>query len=229
MVALIRAPRLSRTWPTRLEDGSGDFRIAGFPEYGKLSKKDFDGISDGAQRCLDLDEYDKDSAPRLLRYGRRPNPMNIVDGYAPRLRPSRLAYRMLRAMAMKFLGESFDLHAGGEDLMFPHHENGEDRPVPSNPPPISAFARHWFHVRFLLVEVRKKMSKSEAAISIPSATCCSKATKPSAIRFLLISCSLRSAVELHLRRPRRRNRSRRGSPSHLPSAPADRHDRPRQQ
>jgi len=60
-------------------------------------------------------------------------------------------------MAMEYLGESFDLHAGGEDLMFPHHENeiAQSESVTHKP-----FARHWMHVRFLLVDGRK-MSKSE--------------------------------------------------------------------
>jgi cysteinyl-tRNA synthetase len=55
-------------------------------------------------------------------------------------------------MAMKYLGESFDLHAGGEDLMFPHHENEIAQSEAASHKP---FARHWFHVRFLLVEGKK--------------------------------------------------------------------------
>ena len=60
-------------------------------------------------------------------------------------------------MATKFLGDDFDLHAGGEDLMFPHHENEIAQSESASGKP---FARHWMHVRFLLVE-GKKMSKSE--------------------------------------------------------------------
>jgi cysteinyl-tRNA synthetase len=60
-------------------------------------------------------------------------------------------------MAMEFLGDSFDLHAGGEDLMFPHHEN---EIAQSETVTHKTFARHWMHVRFLLVDGRK-MSKSE--------------------------------------------------------------------
>jgi len=60
-------------------------------------------------------------------------------------------------MAMEYLGESFDLHAGGEDLMFPHHEN---EIAQSEMATHKQFARHWMHVRFLLVN-GKKMSKSE--------------------------------------------------------------------
>ena len=60
-------------------------------------------------------------------------------------------------MAMEYLGESFDLHAGGEDLMFPHHENEIAQSESATHKP---FARHWMHVRFLLVD-GKKMSKSE--------------------------------------------------------------------
>ena len=85
-------------------------------------------------------------------------------------------------MAMKFLGETFDLHAGGEDLMFPHHENEIAQSESATHKP---FARHWFHVRFLLVE-GKKMSKSEGNF-YTLRDLLLKGYKASAIRFLLIS------------------------------------------
>jgi cysteinyl-tRNA synthetase len=89
-------------------------------------------------------------------------------------------------MAMKFLGESFDLHAGGEDLMFPHHENeiAQSESVGDIP-----FARHWMHVRFLLVEGRK-MSKSEGNF-YTLRDLLLKGYRASAIRFLLISVPYR--------------------------------------
>jgi cysteinyl-tRNA synthetase len=89
-------------------------------------------------------------------------------------------------MAMKFLGESFDLHAGGEDLMFPHHEN---EIAQSESATHKAFARHWFHVRFLLVEGRK-MSKSEGNF-YTLRDLLLKGHRASAIRFLLLSVPYR--------------------------------------
>ena len=160
------------------EDGSWYFRIAGFPEYGKLSKKDFEGISDGAR--VDLDEYDKDSA-RDFALWKAAKPREYR--WETRLGPGRPGWHIeCSAMAMKFLGESFDLHAGGEDLMFPHHENEIAQSESATHKP---FARHWFHIRFLLVE-GKKMSKSEGNF-YTLRDLLLKGHKASAIRFLLIS------------------------------------------
>jgi len=89
-------------------------------------------------------------------------------------------------MAMEYLGESFDLHAGGEDLMFPHHENeiAQSESVTQKP-----LARHWMHVRFLLVDGRK-MSKSENNF-YTLRDLLLKGYKASAIRLALISVPYR--------------------------------------
>jgi cysteinyl-tRNA synthetase len=92
-------------------------------------------------------------------------------------------------MAMKFLGDSFDLHAGGEDLMFPHHEN---EIAQSEAATHHTFARHWFHVRFLLVE-GKKMSKSEGNF-YTLRDLLLKGHRASAIRFLLLSVPYRQQL-----------------------------------
>ena len=89
-------------------------------------------------------------------------------------------------MAMKYLGDSFDLHAGGEDLMFPHHENEIAQSESATHVP---FARHWFHVRFLLVE-GKKMSKSEGNF-YTLRDLLLRGHRASAIRFLLLSVPYR--------------------------------------
>jgi cysteinyl-tRNA synthetase len=177
MVALIE--RLAaQDLAYQTEDGSWYFRIAGFPEYGKLSKKDFEGIADGAR--VDVDEYDKDSA-RDFALWKAAKPREHC--WQTRLGPGRPGWHIeCSAMAMKFLGESFDLHAGGEDLMFPHHENEIAQSESATRKP---FARHWFHVRFLLVEGRK-MSKSEGNF-YTLRDLLLKGYKASAIRFLLIS------------------------------------------
>jgi cysteinyl-tRNA synthetase len=166
----------------RAEDGSWYFRIARFPEYGKLSKKDFEGIEDGAR--VDVDEYDKDAARdfalwKATKPGETSWQTALGDG-----RPG--WHIECSAMAMKFLGDSFDLHAGGEDLMFPHHENEIAQSESATHKP---FARHWFHVRFLLVEGRK-MSKSEGNF-YTLRDLLLKGYRASAIRFLLLSVPYR--------------------------------------
>ena len=162
-------------------DGSWYFRIAGFPEYGKLSKKDFTAINDGAR--VDLDEYDKDSA-RDFALWKAAKPGEHWD---TRLGPGRPGWHIeCSAMALKYLGESFDLHAGGEDLMFPHHEN---EIAQSESATGKTMAYHWMHVRFLLVDGRK-MSKSEGNF-FTLRDLLLKGYKPSAIRFLLISVPYR--------------------------------------
>jgi cysteinyl-tRNA synthetase len=101
------------------EDGSWYFRIARFKDYGKLSKKDLEGIEDGAR--VDSDEYEKDSV-RDFALWKTAKPGET--SWNTQLGKGRPGWHIeCSAMAMKFLGDSFDLHAGGEDLMFPHHEN----------------------------------------------------------------------------------------------------------
>jgi cysteinyl-tRNA synthetase len=184
MVALIQ--RLAeQDIAYKAEDGSWYFRIAKFPEYGKLSKKDFSGITDGAR--VDVDEYDKDSA-RDFALWKAPKPGEYR--WETELGPGRPGWHIeCSAMAMEYLGESFDLHAGGEDLMFPHHEN---EIAQSESATHKAFARHWFHVRFLLVEGRK-MSKSEGNF-YTLRDLLLKGYKASAIRFLLTSVPYRQQL-----------------------------------
>jgi cysteinyl-tRNA synthetase len=169
----------------KTEDGSWYFRIVKFPEYGKLSKKDFTGITDGAR--VDVDEYDKDSA-RDFALWKSPKPGEYH--WQTALGPGRPGWHIeCSAMATEYLGDNFDLHAGGEDLMFPHHEN---EIAQSESATCKTFARHWFHVRFLLVEGRK-MSKSEGNF-YTLRDLLLKGYKASAIRMLLISVPYRQQL-----------------------------------
>ncbi|HWE78077.1 MAG TPA: cysteine--tRNA ligase, partial [Pseudolabrys sp.] len=103
----------------RTEDGSWYFRISGDPDYGKLSKKDLSGNTAGAR--VDVDEYEKDSASDFAMWKAGKPGEHAWDTALGHGRPG--WHIECSAMAMKFLGETLDLHAGGEDLMFPHHEN----------------------------------------------------------------------------------------------------------
>jgi len=164
------------------EDGSWYFRLAAFPEYGKLSKKDLSGIEDGAR--VDLDEYEKDSARDFALWKAAKPGETAWDTEIGRGRPG--WHIECSAMAMEYLGDSFDLHAGGEDLMFPHHENEIAQSETATRKP---FARHWMHVRFLLVDGRK-MSKSEGNF-YTLRDLLLKGYKASAIRLALISVPYR--------------------------------------
>jgi len=164
------------------EDGSWYFRLSAFPAYGKLSKKDLSGMEDGAR--VDVDEYEKDSARDFALWKAAKPGETSWDTAIGNGRPG--WHIECSAMAMEYLGESFDLHAGGEDLMFPHHENeiAQSETVTHKP-----FARHWMHVRFLLVDGRK-MSKSEGNF-YTLRDLLLKGYKASAIRMALISVPYR--------------------------------------
>jgi cysteinyl-tRNA synthetase len=164
------------------EDGSWYFRLSSFPEYGKLSKKDLSGMEDGAR--VDVDEYEKDSARDFALWKAAKPGETSWDTAIGVGRPG--WHIECSAMAMEYLGESFDLHAGGEDLMFPHHEN---EIAQSESVTHKTFARHWMHVRFLLVDGRK-MSKSEGNF-YTLRDLLLKGYKASAIRLALISVPYR--------------------------------------
>jgi cysteinyl-tRNA synthetase len=169
----------------RTDDGSYYFRIAQFPQYGKLSKKDFSGMLDGAR--VDVDEYDKDSA-RDFALWKAPKPGEA--SWDTSIGPGRPGWHLeCSVMSMQELGESFDLHAGGEDLVFPHHEN---EIAQSESLTGKTFARYWFHVRFLLVE-GEKMSKSLGNF-YTLRDLVLKGHKPSSIRYLLTSVPYRNQL-----------------------------------
>jgi len=169
----------------RTDDGSYYFRIAKFPQYGKLSKKDFSGMLDGAR--VDVDEYDKDSA-RDFALWKAPKPGEA--SWDTSIGPGHPGWHLeCSVMSMQELGESFDLHAGGEDLVFPHHEN---EIAQSESLTGKTFARFWFHVRFLLVE-GEKMSKSLGNF-YTLRDLVLKGHKPSSIRYLLTSVPYRNQL-----------------------------------
>ncbi|MBZ5504792.1 MAG: cysteine--tRNA ligase [Acidobacteriia bacterium] len=169
----------------RTEDGSYYFRIAKFPEYGKLSKKDFAGMEVGAR--VDVDEYEKDNARDFALWKA---PKEGEAFWESPIGPGRPGWHIeCSVMAMKYLGESLDLHAGGEDLTFPHHEN---EIAQSESLTGKTFARHWMHVRFLLVE-GEKMSKSLGNF-YTLRDLLVKGHKASSIRFLLTSVPYRKQL-----------------------------------
>ncbi|HUO16272.1 MAG TPA: cysteine--tRNA ligase [Verrucomicrobiae bacterium] len=169
----------------RTDDGSYYFRIARFPQYGKLSKKDFGGMLDGAR--VDVDEYEKDSA-RDFALWKSPKPGEA--SWDTVIGPGRPGWHLeCSVMSMEELGESFDLHAGGEDLVFPHHEN---EIAQSESLTGKMFSHFWFHARFLLVE-GEKMSKSLGNF-FTLRDLVLRGHKPSSIRYLLASVPYRNQL-----------------------------------
>ena len=170
---------------TYRSDGSVYFSIARFPGYGKLSHADFAGIRAGAR--VDVDEYDKDNARDfvLWKAAKEGEPF-----WETPFGPGRPGWHIeCSAMAMKYLGETLDIHAGGVDLIFPHHENeiAQSEGITSKP-----FARFWLHCEFLNVDAQK-MSKSLGNI-FTLRELMDMGYSPESVRYLLISVPYRKKL-----------------------------------
>ena len=180
MVELIQ--RLTANGFTYTSEGSIYFRISKFPGYGKLSKIDVAGMQSGAR--VDMDRYDKDNV-RDFALWKAPKPGEHF--WETPIGPGRPGWHIeCSAMAMKYLGETMDIHSGGVDLTFPHHENeiAESEAATGKP-----FARYWLHAEHLLVD-QEKMSKSMGNFATLRELF-AHGHKPSSVRFLLASVPYR--------------------------------------
>src|SRR5215470_11917235 len=180
MVTLIQ--KLQQNTYTYPSEGSIYYRITKFKDYGKLSKVDLSGIQAGAR--VDNDRYEKESA-RDFALWKAPKPGEQVwDTPIGKGRPG--WHIECSAMAMKYLGETIDIHTGGVDLAFPHHEN---EIAQSEAATGKQFVRYWMHAEHLLVE-DEKMSKSLGNV-FTLRDLFAKGYKPSALRFALASVPYR--------------------------------------
>ena len=180
MVKLIE--RLRQRTFTYSSEGSIYYRIAKFPDYGKLSKIDLTGIQAGAR--VDNDRYEKESA-RDFALWKAPKPGEHF--WETEIGPGRPGWHIeCSAMSMKYLGETIDIHTGGIDLAFPHHEN---EIAQSEAATGERFVRYWLHAEHLLVE-GEKMSKSLGNF-FTVRDLFTKGYKPSAVRFALASVPYR--------------------------------------
>ncbi len=137
-------------------DGSIYYRITSFPQYGKLSKINFAGNIAGGSDRVDTDKYEKEDARDFALWKAPANPDEVSwDSIVGQGRPG--WHIECSAMSMKYLGETFDLHLGGIDLVFPHHEN---EIAQSEGATGKQFVRYWFHFEHLKVE-GETMSKSK--------------------------------------------------------------------
>ena len=137
-------------------EGSVYFRVKSFPAYGKLSHLDEREVKEGASGRADSDEYAREQAADFVLWKAYKEEDGEVFWESPWGKGRPGWHLECSAMAMEILGETIDLHGGGADLIFPHHENEIAQCEAATG---KAFVRHWFHVSHLLVENRK-MSKS---------------------------------------------------------------------
>ncbi|MBK8316113.1 MAG: cysteine--tRNA ligase [Acidobacteria bacterium] len=178
MVDLIK--RLESNGHTYQSEGSTYYRIGSFGRYGQLSKMNFEGNVAGGSDRVDADEYDKENVRDfvLWKAAKEGEPFWDTD-----LGAGRPGWHIeCSAMSMKALGETFDIHAGGVDLIFPHHENEIAQSEGATGKP---FVRYWVHAEFLMVE-GEKMSKSKGNF-YTFRDLVSKGHNPRAIRYLLLS------------------------------------------
>ncbi|MBI4264460.1 MAG: cysteine--tRNA ligase [Acidobacteria bacterium] len=177
---------LERHGHTYRRDGSVYFRISTLPGYGRLARLDREGMRDGAR--VDVDEYSKED-PRdfVIWKASRPGEPSWDYGSGP----GRPGWHIeCSAMALRLLGEPpIDIHAGGVDLIFPHHEN---EIAQSEGATKLEFSRVWFHVEHLFVE-HEKMSKSLGnTFTLPEIA--ARGHRPSAVRYLLLSSHYRKPL-----------------------------------
>ncbi len=170
-------------------DGSVYYRISQFPAYGKLSHTDFSGIQAGAR--VDNDEYEKESARDFVLWKSRKGEEPAWDAPFGSGRPG--WHIECSAMAMKYLGDTLDIHTGGIDLAFPHHEN---EIAQSEAATGKNFARFWIHCEHLNVDMQK-MSKSIGNI-YTLRELVEMGHAPEALRFLLMSVPYRKKLNFTL-------------------------------
>lgn len=186
MVSLIE--RLEQRGHAYHSDGSVYYRISSFPDYGKLSKINFAGNIAGGSERIDTDKYEKEDARDFALWKAPGNAEEPAwDTSVGRGRPG--WHIECSAMSMKYLGETFDLHAGGIDLVFPHHEN---EIAESEGATGKQFVRYWLHFEHLKVE-GETMSKTKGNYyTFRDLT--AKGFSAAAIRYYLLSVPCRKQL-----------------------------------
>jgi cysteinyl-tRNA synthetase len=188
MIELMK--RLADTEHTYTSEGSLYYRIGSFPGYGKLSGLKLE--TDVLRARIDSDEYEKDDARDFVLW-KGPKEEKEPRWESP-FGEGRPGWHLeCSAMSMKYLGESFDIHCGGVDLIFPHHENEIAQSEGATGTP---FVRFWVHSEFLLVE-GEKMAKSKGNYYTVR-DLIGHGHSPMAIRYLLLSVPYRTQLNFML-------------------------------
>ncbi len=184
MVALLER-LLAAGHAYRTDDGSVYFRIAGWPAYGRLARLDPGQLRVGER--VAADEYSKDDVRDFVLWKA---PRDREPSWETAVGPGRPGWHLeCSAMSMRYLGESFDIHTGGVDLVFPHHE---DEIAQSEAATGRPFVRTWLHCAHLQMSGRK-MAKSEGNIA-RVADLLARGTSPRALRYALLAAHYRTGL-----------------------------------
>ncbi|MFW6449659.1 MAG: cysteine--tRNA ligase [Nanoarchaeota archaeon] len=188
MVDLIKK-LLDKGYAYKSDDGSVYFDISKFKDYGKMAHLDLKGLKPGAR--VSQDEYEKEDVSDFVLW----KSYQKEDGdvyWETELGKGRPGWHLeCSAMSMKFLGESIDIHTGGIDLVFPHHQN---EVAQSEAVTGKTFVNYWVHCNHLIVE-GKKMSKSMGNFYTVR-DLLNKGYSPLAIRYILLSTHYRQQLNL---------------------------------
>ncbi len=183
MIGLIK--KLEKNGYIYESGGSIYYNISKFKDYGKLSKIDLSGMKKGVR--IDVDEYDKEDVRDFVLWkGKKEGEPYWETEYGA----GRPGWHIeCSAMSMKYLGETFDIHTGGVDLVFPHHENEIAQSEGATGKP---FVKYWLHCAHLIVN-NEKMSKS-AGNFFTLRDLLNKGYDKNAIRYLLLSTHYRKQL-----------------------------------
>jgi cysteinyl-tRNA synthetase len=187
MVDLVKT--LAARGHTYAADGSTYFRVATLPGYGKLSRVEIDTSSDYSR--VESDEYEKESARDFVLWKAKKNGEPSWQAEIGEGRPG--WHLECSAMSMRLLGETFDIHTGAVDLIFPHHEN---EIAQSEGATGKAFVRFWIHGEHLAID-QQKMSKTQGNIyNLRDLT--GMGYDPLALRYALLSVPHRTKLNFTL-------------------------------
>jgi cysteinyl-tRNA synthetase len=187
MLEIIR--KLAENGHTYNSGGSVYFRISSFPSYGSLAHLDATGIRAGAR--VDSDEYDKDDARDFVLWKAHKEGEPSWESPYGKGRPG--WHIECSAMSMKYLGPSFDIHTGGVDNIFPHHENEIAQSEGATGRP---FVKHWLHCTHLLADGQKMAKSAGNFYTLPDLV--QRGLDPRAIRYFLTSSHYRKPLNFTL-------------------------------
>ncbi len=168
------------------KDGSFYFNISKFKDYGKLANIDLKELKSGIR--IDSDEYEKESVHDFALWKARKEGEPFWETV---LGPGRPGWHIeCSVMSAKYLGDTFDIHCGGVDNIFPHHEN---EIAQSEAYSGKKFVNYWLHCQHLIRD-GEKMSKSKGNIITPKELIEDRGADPMAIRLLLLSTHYRKML-----------------------------------
>jgi cysteinyl-tRNA synthetase len=171
------------------EDGSVYFKVSAFDHYGKLAHLDLEALKAGASGRVKSDEYTKENAHDFALWKAYSDEDGDVVWDAPFGRGRPGWHIECSAMSSRFLGDTFDIHTGGVDLIFPHHQNEIAQSEGASGKP---FVKYWMHNEWLLVD-GEKMSKSKGNF-YTLRDLLKRGFSPLAVKYVLVSSHYRQQL-----------------------------------